>query len=68
MGMFMPSTPSIPTPPPVPEPVDLGRAKARSLEAMKKDESRRYGRGSTIVAGALSDTTTPTTGTPTLMG
>jgi hypothetical protein len=46
----------------------MGKAKALAEEAMTGEMKRRKGRGSTIVAGALGDTTTPTTKTPTLLG
>lgn len=65
------SPPSMPTPPPPPEPpakVDYARAEALSEEALEKERSKRKGRGSTIVAGLASDTTMPTSGTPTLLG
>lgn len=68
MSMFAPSTPTIAPPPPPPAEPDYGKARVMADEAMTSEIKKRKGRGSTIVAGALGDTTTPTTGTPTLMG
>ena len=67
MSFLTPKVP-IPTPPPTPPEPDIGKAKAMAEDAAAREAGRRKGRGSTIVAGALGDTTTPTTKTPTLLG
>jgi len=66
--MSPPRTPVMPTPPPPPPPVDEARAAVLAEESMSEQMKKRKGRGSTIVAGALGDQKTPTTGTPTLLG
>ena len=63
-----PRTPTMPEPPAPPPVVDEGRAAARADAAMTAEMRKRKGRGSTIVAGALSEQKSPTSGTPTLLG
>ena len=65
---------NIPPPPPAPEPPaepDYARAAALSEQAVAQERKKRRGRGSTIVAGQLGETSTSmssTGGTPTLLG
>jgi hypothetical protein len=68
MSFLTPKMPTPPPPPPPPPEPDIGKAKALAEEAMAGEVSRRRGRGSTIVAGALGDTVEPTTKKPTLLG
>ena len=64
----------VPPPPPVPEEpdkADYEKAAALAGEAESKERKKRRGRGSTIVAGNLEETSTSmssTGGKPTLLG
>ena len=63
----------VPPPPPVPEEpdkADYEKAAALAGEAESKERKKRRGRGSTIVAGKLDETSTSMSssgGTPTLL-
>ena len=51
-----------------PAQADYEKAAAMAGEAESQERKKRRGRGSTIVAGALGDSTDTTGGTPTLLG
>lgn len=58
MGFIFPKTPSMPPPPPDTSAADAEKA-AEAKRKLNLEMARRQGRASTIVSGALGDTTEP---------
>ncbi len=68
MSFLTPKMPTPPPPPPPPPEPDIGKAKALVVCFFLFEGYGDRRVLNTIVAGALGDTTTPTTKTPTLLG